>query len=281
MNISNILIVLIIIVTAIIVFYLCKNTKSPLIIGGIAAISQIPPRNRLFIPDNEKLVIDGHNMIHDLTKGKPLNILQFEKALKDISAMLSIAFPTQKLHIVVKNPDTPLIEKIYNKIKDNKEDRKLSRSKKKSSGERIPYFRELVKISTQFPNITYHLAYEKPKKKSFRQIPHHSKGRDDYLTIYLAKGGYMISKDRFRDFKQFGSIRAFKHYSVTNGEIHEKETIKPVTSYHDLVKPSIGNHMIYHIDTLAKLKKKRINPGEIYLDNDSVFSKVYLASLNN
>jgi len=286
MDLFSILLLLIIIIA--IVFYIsCCSLENTVLGGAIitGALHSTQPidDNRIFISDNSRIVVDGHNMIHDITNSKQLDVLEFEKALKDISAMLILAFPTQELHIVIKNPDQKTT-KIYNKLKEDKQITIVNKKdkKKRTSEEKIPYFRELVKMSYKFPSITYHLAYREPSKKKIKKIEknqHHLKGRDDYLVVYLTKEGYMISKDRFRDFDQFMHIKAFKHFSVTNGEVHEKETIKPSLNYKLLQTPTIGNHLIYQIEPSEELEKMNIKNGSIYLTPESVFAKVYISQI--
>ncbi len=233
MDLCDILLFFVIIVAIIVVVYFYPTI--PIIIGG-ASIS-----NRLFIPDNEKLVVDGHNMIHDIVGNKYINNDDFKKTLRQISETLSTTFPTNDLHIVIKNNDINTIE-----------------------------------ISEEFPSITYHVAY----LKNERATQHHEKARDDFLTIMLAKDGYMISKDRFRDFNKFGSIKSFKHYTIKNG-FRSVETVKPLVEYRRLDKPSIGNHFLYQFETGEKLRSMGIKSGNIYKENDSVFAKVYLEKYND
>jgi hypothetical protein len=275
-----ILLVLIIVLSTLIVFSI-KTGNADIVFGGTALLAvgasecrQNNPNKakKVFIGDNERLVIDGHNMIHQLAGGH-LDILEFERTLKDISAMLIIAFPTQDKHIVLKNPPEHTT-KIFNKVKKEKSPRGESNSRKKSSEEHIPYFRELVKISKFFPTITYHLAYAKDPKSSKKY--HHLRGRDDFLSIMLAKGSYVVSQDRFRDFKHFSTIKPFKHYSVTNGSVHPKETIKPLQEYRRLDEPTVGNHFIFKIISTKESEKLGVENGSIYLTDDSVFGCMYI-----
>ncbi len=233
MEFCDILLFFIVVVAIVFIIYFCPVV--PVIIGG-ASLS-----NRLFIPDNEKLVVDGHNMIHDIVAQKYIPNEYFKNALYKISSILSTTFPTNDIHIVIKNNDINTIE-----------------------------------ISKEFPSITYHVAYLKNDKSS----QHHEKARDDFLTIMLAKGGYIVSKDRFRDFNKFGSIKSFKHYTIKNGT-RSVETVKPLVEYRRLEKPSIGNHFLYQFETEKKLQEMGIESGNIYKENDSVFAKVYLTKYND
>jgi hypothetical protein len=291
-----ILLILIVIIAAIIVFYYNNDRINNTIFGGTSLILgaknyninniKVDKSNRLLIADKAKLVVDGHNMIHQLKDTGNLSVIEFENALNDISKMLIDAYPTQDLHIVIKNPKDE-ITKIYNKLKNSKKNnpnKKLTKEKgiplKKTSEECIPYFRELVELSKKFSRITYHLAYSKSSKKNYDSANHHLKSRDDFLTIYLANGSYMISQDRFRDFKQFASIKPFKHYSVTNGVVHEKETIRPHSQYTSLEKPSIGNHFIFKLVTDDELRNQDIMNGSIYLTENSAFGCTYIAKIS-
>ena len=307
-----ILLILIIIVAALIVL----ASAYPSILGGATALTAIgysggsvslkhrsskSPKHitvnplttnkddQLFISDHAKLVVDGHNMIHQMYANAHISVQKFEDGLKTISQMLSDSFKTQELHIVIKNPKES-IAKMYNKLKKSQEceegsskpsikcklskQSKQSKPRKKTSEERILYFRELVKLSKEYPRITYHLAYGKEPVKS---NCHHLKGRDDFLTIYLSKNGYMISQDKFRDFKQFACIKSFKHYSVTDGVVHDKETIKPINQYTILEAPSIGNHLTYSFFDKKDLDRINIKPGQIFLNNNSSFGRIYFS----
>lgn len=277
-----IFLILIIVLAFIIVFSLQTSTTHAVLggagllaVGARECVSDPDKAKKIFIGDRERLVIDGHNMIHKLA-GAYIDILKFERTLKDISAMLILAFPTQDKHIVLKNPPEKQT-RIFNKVKStthqNTEGKK--RKSKKTSDNNIPYFRELVKISKIFPNITYHLAYDDKEPKASK-THHHLRGRDDFLSIMLAKGGYIVSQDRFRDFKQFSTISPFHHYSVTNGKIHEKEFIRPITEYQRLDPPTVGNHFIFRIISLEEADQLGIENGSIYLTQDSAFGCMYI-----
>ena len=261
-----ILLILLIVVVSILLFYVSQNALSSVVLGGAVLASQnsLPDtKNQLFIADNASIICDGHNLIHQLI-GKA-NILEFEQGLKRLSAILSMAFPTQDLHLVLKNPDHKT-EKLYNKIK---------RKKKCNS---IPYFDELCSISKEFPSITYHLAYQpKGKKQKLKNQPHHMKGRDDFLAILLQnrKSAYIISKDRFRDFKDFGSIKSFVHYSTKAGKCLPKEHIKPINSFHKLKQPNRSNHFLFHLESQKSLNRKNITTGTIYYSGKTQYGHIY------
>jgi hypothetical protein len=289
------LLILIIIIAGIIVFYI---TESPIpygVVGGSGFLmfanggNDLPHFNKdkqLFIGNDVKIVVDGHNMIHRVSHNN-MCTMEFEETLKDISEMLMDAFPTQDLHIVLKNPKDSII-KAFDKMKEQERQEtqtdkpripnRPNQPLKKSSEERISYFRELVTLSMLYPRITYHLAYGKePVAKSSKS--HHMKSRDDFLTIYLARNGYMLSQDRFRDFNQFSNIKPFKHYSVNNGVVQPKEIITPSAQWSQLESPNLGNHLIFEIVEKNILKKHNITNGSVYLGNNSAFGCAYIADI--
>ena len=102
------------------------------------------------------------------------------------------------------------------------------------------------------------------------------KGRDDFLTIYLANGGYIISLDKYKDFKNFKDIKPFNHFSVSDGSVYKKEKIVPSALFSSLEKPTIGNHFTYKILPCAELSSKHIFNGDIYVDKSGEFSVIYI-----
>ena len=286
-----VLLILIIVIAFLIILQVDAKAVTSVIGGGTAILAGratrfkekpiTPPENtlrKLYIGDKETLVIDGHNMIHRIA-GRKLTVSEFEETLIKISNMINNAFPTQDLHIVIKNPPEDAIKR-FNKMK-RQEGTKLQKTKKRSprkktSEERIPYFSELVKLSKKFPRITYHLAYGKESKAAKSPKNHYLKGRDDYLAIKLAKNSYVVSQDRYRDFNQFSTIKSFKHYSTTNGVVHDKETIRPITDWRTLNRPGLGNHFIFKIISADEAKKKDISNGGIYLTPESKLGCMYI-----
>lgn len=232
------------------------NLLSPIILGGTTLYDiNIDNRKRIFIPDNEKLVVDGHNIIHDITRGEKLKEEIFNSTVIEVSKILLEAFPTQDIHFVIKNSD-------------NKKNNKKNNKNKKS------YVEKVVEFSKNIPQITFHLAYKKESKK---EEFHYMKARDDYLTIYLAKGAYIISRDKYRDFKHFKKIEPFYHYSIKNGNIFLTESMNPEISYKKLERPNLGNHFIYSIVDNETLNNMKITNGSIYLEDDSNLAKIYLS----
>lgn len=271
MNTYIILIIITIIsVTAIIIFYL--NGYKPLsVFGGRhkhkkpTEVYNMDKNRQIFIDDNTKLVVDGNNMVHDLLNSGS-KIITFNDGLSHISDIMESAFPSQDIHIIIKNPPA-----IASKSFKQQEPSAISHHK-------LPSFSNLIHMSKKHPTITYHLAYSKNSKSHKKQ--HYLKGRDDFLTIYLSDdpytSSYMISRDRFRDFKQFAYIKPFKHYSVKNMDIKDTEEIIPSQLYNRLLKPTVGNHFIYKLLSEDEFKKNDIKNGDIYIDSDSVFAKIYL-----
>ena len=202
---------------------------------------------RMYIDNNNNIIIDGHNMIHDLAKDIIINDNIYKKCLLHISEILLLALPNQNIKIVIKN----------NKL-----------NKKK-------YFNIIKNISKKYPMFEYHIAYGKDGNKHFL------KGRDDFLAIYLLNNGYIISKDRFRDFKFFNKIKPFIHYKIYNGIIEKLKKIDPKYYYKKIEYPTSGKHFIYYIGSYKEFKKLNVKNGNIYYEKEnSTFPKIYLSDLN-
>ena len=214
--------------------------------------------NRMLIPDKAVLVVDGHNMIHDLAHYQ-LTEDTFDLYLRNISKMMLEAFPTQRIHIVIKNQqNTTGVKKLVKKdIKS------------------IPVYHKLLNVSKIFPDVSFHLAYDNTSITS----KHIDKARDDFLTIKLAKNSYMISRDRFRDFKHFKNIKPFYHYAITNGKVVYVDYVDPQHEYDLLDPPTRGNHYIYELVDAETLKKNNIQNGSIFLTDESVFGKIYIKKI--
>ena len=95
---------------------------------------------KVILPDNAKLIFDGHNLIHMLL-GAKLSIDDFRNGLHKISNVIS-NIKNADLHIVIKNPNEHLTEKFNEQYE--KENLNLSTKKRKSAAEKIPYFNELT-----------------------------------------------------------------------------------------------------------------------------------------
>jgi len=256
---SKILIFLILIIVIIGLLIIIQSHYIPIILGG-----NFLSKHQIIISDNARIVIDGSNMIYKLLNTNHINVLQYEQALKDISAMLQIAFPTNDLHIVLKNPD---LEKLY--LIHNIKTQKYNPS--------ATYRHTLMKISKQFPHITYHLAQQNPHYSD--NSKHYLKGRDDLLTIYLSQHAYILSYDKFRDFSDFDKIKPFYHYSIKNGKIIDKELIKPNIIHKMLIKPNYSNQFIYQFMPIDELYRRNIKNGTIYIDKYGQYGTVYIAKL--
>ncbi len=261
---EQILIILIVIVAAC-MLYIYGSSETYLTLGAVALANakvggDIEQNNKeqnskeggsaltrkLIVADNAKFVIDGNNLVHAIT-GKPhMTPKEFETGLRSLSWSLSNALPGKDLHVVLKNP------KAISKTEDIK---------------KVEYFQHLINLSREFPAITYHLAYGHDTKKAKDQ--HYLKGRDDFLTLYLARSnGYIISQDRYKDFNKFTHIKPFFHFATANGNIVHREKINPQGRLLKADKPTIGNHIMYRfISKQDLLKNPNINNGDIYVDN--------------
>lgn len=228
------------------------------IIGGtVAALFAGNESDKtLTISDNAKIVIDGHNLIHDLIYDKGT----FTDGLKKLSEVLS-EIPNKDIHLVLKNPNDSILASI------------LKSDKVKSTD----YIDEILKISRDYPNLTYNLAYKKETKtvKKETNKDHYKKGRDDFLSIYLSEGGYIVSKDKFRDFSKFTSIKPFTHYIIKNGHIVEKKKIDPSKYISQSInKPTIGTHLYYKF---VNRKDNSLLHNKVIVDKEGTNSILYLA----
>jgi hypothetical protein len=287
MDICIVLLILIIVVAGLILYHFLNNNTTKIILGGVAiGTSLLEPdivKNILFIPNNAKIVVDGHNMIHDLLYNEHITVEKFDQGIRNISEIITRAFPTHNIHIVLKNPpfiinndlkNPPFI--INNDLKKCDDEATPHDEIKKCNNHKIPYVQKMMSISKQYPHITYHLAYGTESKKANKS--HHLKARDDYLTTYIGSDSYIISKDMFRDFKQFKEMKAFKHYTIKNGDVVDPvESIKPSVHYTHLTQPSVGNHFIFQLITKNELESKGLKNGSIILEDKNKFAKIYLA----
>lgn len=252
-----ILILMLAIGIAILVYSIPTNNKSLAndvagIIGGSIIGGLVADNNTLTIADNAKIVIDGHNLIHDLIYDKKST---FTEGLKKLSGVLS-EIPNKDIQLVLKNPNDKILASILKSDKVKSKD----------------YIDEILRISREYPNITYNLAY---KKESNNIKEHHQKGRDDFLSIYLSEGGYIVSKDKFRDFSKFTSIKSFTHYIIKNGHIIEKKKVDPgkyITQ--SINKPTIGTHLYYKF---VDRKENSLLHNKVIVDKEGNNSILYLA----
>jgi hypothetical protein len=230
------------------------------ILGGAACLGSIVPRkprplSRLYLDNGKSIVVDGHNLIHELTEGKPLDPLEFEKALKDISSILLNAYPDQEINIVVKNNPR-------------------STTKKIDKPKTLAYFQN---ISTHFPTIKYHLAYDEHARKQ-KKPTHIQKSRDDFLVLLLA-GDYVITKDYYRDYKQFAQIPSFWHCHIQNGELKFEIFIKSSVRYTAIKQPTDYHHFIYEILSPEEMEERKLVSGGVYYGEGDKYAKAYFSSL--
>jgi hypothetical protein len=217
-------------------------------------------QNRVFIGDKAELVVDGHNMVHSML-GRTYDHKDFIEKIKQLSAMLHAAFPTQCLHVVFKNPPE-FVERKY-----------------KADG--IDFTEIIKQCSATYP-IEYHIAKGKDGSS------HIQKGRDDFLTVYLAKRNYaktpsyIISGDKYRDFKDFMAVPAFTHIHIVDGKVKHTEELNPaeLVSREELDKPYIGNQFRFSFVSEEFIKENRLVPGGIYAadgDETGDYTTIYLA----
>ncbi len=225
-------------------------------------------KKEIFINHNSKLMVDGHNLIHALSKKKHLTLLEFKNNLNQLSQILTdslINYPNLSYNFVLKNPNINM-DKKYETLHDLE---KLAKPKsldsltKKVLKENSLYVGDLVTMSKLYPKIRYHLAYDKEKLKNTK---HHTKGRDDLLTIYLSDGNYVISNDKFRDVNDFHEIPEFYHIEILNGKVLEREHINP-KKFVDLKKPKKGSQLNYKFIEKNDPTNINIKSGDIYLIN--------------
>jgi hypothetical protein len=266
---------LIIIITCILAILLCvlRDRQAALLLAPVGAgllsqtsitgsgdkkIKRIKPvdynalrSNRLIISDKATLVFDGNNLVHQYAQGSRLSHDEFDKILRIISGSLA-DINDKNIHIVIKNPDHSELEKT---LKHNES------------------FQVLKELSKQYPTITYHLAYGKEASND----EHYMKGRDDFLAFYIASiantDGYIISKDMYRDFKDFKKIKTFTHLSINDDKLLEREKITPSRLFSTLDKPTIGNHLTYEF---VSAKKHDRQHGIVYIEDGSKLPVIYL-----
>ena len=215
--------------------------------GADGGADEINVNNALIIPDNAMFVLDGHNLIHDLiSKSK----IPFDDGLEKLCNLLD-EITSKDIHIVVKNPPDKKLKEIY-KTKDE-------------------YLKSIMTLSKQHPNITYHIAYKADKNTAPKE--HHTKGRDDFLTIHLSKSGYIVSRDKYRDYKKFATIKPFTHYMIKSGKQASKEKINP-EKLALIDKPTVGSHLYYKFVNKAQ---NSLLSGKVIVDKAGENSTLYLA----
>lgn len=199
---------------------------------------------------NNQLNNDHLDNKHSNKKITPVDFMKNLKQLSDILQQSS--YP---IHIVIKNPDVN------------------NDSKVKAS----TYIKDLLELSKQYPNITYHLAFD--SKKILRKSDHHLKGRDDLLAIYLSTklpNSYVVSHDKYKDFEYFKSIKQFSHFSINNGVKNKAVNINPIKYFGSIKEPNLGNQFTYEFIDNKTALARNIKNLEVYVDKPGLSSKMYL-----
>jgi len=216
-------------------------TAAALIVGGGNSSTSpfsIDLSRSLVIPDHSTLVFDGNNLVHSI--GSVRGESDFNSKLERLSdAVSKMKYDT---HIVLKN-----------------------RPKHSSD-----FFTELKSISKKYPKITYHVAYDQSDQESLATTKetHHLKARDDFLLSYVCTqtSGYLVSFDKFRDFKLFKGIAPFTHYVYKAGHVKVHEKINPATVV--IGKPYAGNHITPRIGETGA--------GVIFVDHGRSYLRINL-----
>ena len=128
-------------------------------------------------------------------------------------------------------------------------------------------------MGKSFPTITYHLAQGNEPKTNRN---HYLKGRDDFLSIYLAKDQYVVSQDRYKDFSSFDNIKPFYHLSTKAGTIFKKTKIDPKAYFARINKPTTGSHLTYQFVTNDEANELGVKSGDIIVEKPNVLTKLYL-----
>jgi len=232
-------------------------------------------KKEIFINHDSKLMVDGHNLIHALSKKRHLTLLEFKNNLNRLSQILTdslINYPNLSYNFVLKNPNIDQMEKYetLHELENLKKPNTLDALTKKVIKENSLYVSDLLELSKLFPKIKYHLAYDKAESKKNKNKKHFIKGRDDLLTIYLSEGNYIISNDKFRDVSNFYEIPEFYHIEICNGKVIEREHVNP-KKFINLKKPSKGSHLSYKFisDSSNTSNTTNIKSGDIYLIGDT------------
>ena len=195
-------------------------------------------------------------MIHQLQNDK-----SFNNNIHYLSEIISNALHQYNVHFVIKNPNDEILTKHLNKPKQTKAQMLKE------------YFNQLVEIGKLFPTITYHLAQGNEPKTNRN---HYLKGRDDFLSIYLAKDQYVVSQDKYKDFSSFNNIKPFYHLSTKAGTIFKKTKIDPKAYFSRINKPNLGSHLTYQFVTKEKANSLGVKSGDIIVEKHGILTKLYL-----
>lgn len=177
------------------------------------------------IPSRSTVVIDGHNVIHAIDQKTLHDRQAFRECLEKLCPTVLDAFPDHKVHIVLKN--------YY--AGDRRADQ-------------LEFIKDCTRISKDFPRVTIHVAQD-PRRPEYN-ANHTSKGRDDLLTVWLARNnGYIISHDFFRDIDNFHEIGNFDHYTIRKGRIVSAELLEVKKAIKQLERPTHANQLLSRVTT--------------------------------
>lgn len=182
------------------------------------------------------VIIDGLNVIIAYGKetGKSLHKNQFLIACRNVLHELNKM--KSRIHIVFKNNPSDFDTKTF---LDN-----------------------MINLSTEFPYITFHIAYDTEKYNL-----HCQEGRDDYLSIYLAYlyGGYLVSQDAFDDIKEFKTICPFIYYAIKFGKIIDSFILYPTDIYQEYKKISKKHIGFKFISKYTNRSNAHIKNNHLYI----------------
>lgn len=193
------------------------------------------------LPRSATVVIDGHNAIHAMCPASIHNKKVFLESLDRFSHIARDAFTGHAVHIVLKNYYTG----------------------SELRSEQLAFIKECIKISEQHPRIIYHVAQDSSRPSDTN---HTSKGRDDLLTVWLARRStwYIISKDLYRDVAQFSEISDFEHYTIKKGKIISSENFKVQRAVKQLETPSHVNQLLFRFAAEYSNGTITARPGSKY-----------------
>lgn len=254
-DLALIALVAILIIVAVLVFviYVLWKLKN-------AYMSEKTGGGDLIISDSEKLVFDGHNMIHDYLRGPIKNAETYDATLLAITKLVSQSLPKKEKHFVVKN-------------KDSGETR---------DGEDLT--RRITRISKEVPDITFHVAFAKKPDDKPNAASHYTKERDDFLAIHIAETavhshlarGYVVSHDKFRDFASFVKIAPFYDLPIKAGRTQKKKYVDPARFFDALDKPNLSDHLDFQFITREEALAIGVKSGDIRVEESNQYSIVYL-----
>jgi hypothetical protein len=174
------------------------------------------------LPRGATVVIDGHNAIHSMQPASLHDKKIFLDSLERFSHIAHDAFTGHVVHIVLKNYYTG----------------------SELRSEQLAFIKECTSISEKHPRIIYHVAQDSKRPSDTN---HTAKGRDDLLTVWLARRSswYIISKDLYRDVNRFIEIGDFEHYTIQKGKIVSSEDFIVKRAVKQLEIPSHANQLLF------------------------------------